>query len=35
VLALLEKGLDLERVKVEINEIDAFIAAVTARKAAL
>lgn len=35
VLALLEKELDLNRVTVELNEIDAFIAAVTARKAAL
>lgn len=35
VLALLEKELDLNRVTVEISEIDAFIAAVTARKAAL
>jgi hypothetical protein len=34
-LALLEKELDLKRVTVEINEIDTFIAAVTARKAAL
>ena len=35
VLALLEKELDLNRVTVEISEIDAFIAAVTARKTAL
>lgn len=35
VLALLEKELDLNRVTVEISEIDAFIAAVTTRKAAL
>ena len=35
VLALLEKELDLERVKVEIDDIDAFVTAVTARKAAL
>ncbi len=34
-LALLEKELDLKRVTVEINEIDTFIAAVTARKAEL
>ncbi len=34
-LALLEKELDLNRVTVEISEIDAFIAAVTARKAEL
>jgi len=32
VLALLEKELDLNRVTVEIAEIDAFIAAVTTRK---
>jgi hypothetical protein len=35
VLALLEKELDLNRVTVEIAEIDAFIAAVTTRKAEL
>jgi hypothetical protein len=35
VLALLEKELDLNRVTVELNEIDAFIAAVNARKAEL
>ena len=35
VLALLEKELDLNRVTVEITEIDAFVAAVTTRKAAL
>jgi hypothetical protein len=34
-LALLEKELDLNRVTVEISEIDAFIEAITARKAAL
>ncbi|WP_026976874.1 hypothetical protein [Flavobacterium tegetincola] len=33
VLALLEKELDLNRVTVEISEIDAFITAINARKA--
>lgn len=35
VLALLEKELDVNRATVEISEIDAFIAAVTARKLVL
>lgn len=35
VVALLEKQMDLDRVEQEIAEIDAFMAAVEARKAAL
>ena len=35
VVALLEKELDVARVSLELAEIDAFIEAVTARKAQL
>lgn len=34
-VALLEKQIDLARVQVEINEVDAFISAIEERKAAL
>ena len=34
-VALLEKQMDLARVQVEINEVDAFISAIEERKAAL
>ena len=34
-VALLEKELDLSRVTLELGEIDAFVAAITTRKAEL
>jgi hypothetical protein len=34
-VALLQKELDLQRINKEIDEVDVFIAAITARKAAL
>ena len=34
-VALLEKELDLERISNDVEEVDAFIAGVTARKSAL